>query len=157
MVYVWVIKGTRKSKKNLTGKLTTCYLYWKKIERWEQQRKFKFTSRKQINHDMVKHEKRTTDKQQLCSRHTVPKMTPNGHTYMKYWSLREDGPEFGQQPFNNNRFEYDAYRRSHDDTEPQTRRVKWTAEFNAKINFRMVLRDCFWYTKDLAAANDREV
>ena len=51
----------------------------------------------------------------LCRRHTVPKLTPDGHTNMEFWISREDGPELGQQPINS-RSKYDAYRRSHDGT-----------------------------------------
>jgi hypothetical protein len=46
-----------------------------------------------------------------CWRHTVPKLTPDGHTNMEFWISREDGPELGQQPMNS-----DANRRSHDGT-----------------------------------------
>ncbi|KAG1675634.1 Di-N-acetylchitobiase [Nymphon striatum] len=34
----------------------------------------------------------------LC--HTVPKLTPDGHTNMEFLISREDGPELGQQPIN---------------------------------------------------------
>ena len=32
----------------------------------------------------------------LC--HTLPKLTPDGHTNMELWISHEDGPELGQQP-----------------------------------------------------------
>jgi hypothetical protein len=51
----------------------------------------------------------------LCRRHTVPKLTPDGHTNMESWISREDDLELGQQPINS-RSKYDAYRRSHDGT-----------------------------------------
>ena len=47
--------------------------------------------------------------------HTVPKLTPDGHTNMELIFSPKDGPEFGQQPMHN-RSKYDAYRRSNDGT-----------------------------------------
>ena len=51
----------------------------------------------------------------LPSRHTVPKLTPDGHTNMEFGTSGEDSPELGQQPINS-RSKYDAYRRTHDGT-----------------------------------------
>ena len=50
-----------------------------------------------------------------CWRHTVRKLTPDGHTNIEFWISPEDGPEFGQQPMNSGS-KYDADRRSHDGT-----------------------------------------